>query len=213
MVTTFLVICAALVTAAIVRREVFPPEDVGMAPVRDLDDWERLASKGHRMGDPGAAVTIIEFSDFQCPFCAQAEQALHEVRQRYPREVAVVYRHFPLKSHPYATQAALASECAASQGRFEPFHDVLFAGQDSIGRVPWEEFARRASVRSVQDFNQCLGAKRFNGLVEEDAAMARSLNLMGTPTIIVNGRILPGTPSAAELKREVKRALGVMASN
>jgi protein-disulfide isomerase len=208
LLTACLVICAVLITGALVKREFFPARESSLSAVREIEGWQHLARGGHRMGVSHPAVSIVEFSDFQCPFCAEAQQALEEVRLQYPHQVAVVYRHFPLEEiHPHARKAALASECAAAQGRFESFHDALFTHQDSIGQVPWEDFARRADIRSVETFTECLASKHLESLVEQDASAARSLGLMGTPAIIVNGRLLMGAPSAADLELEVRRAL------
>lgn len=208
LVTAVLVTCAILITATLVKREFFPARQSSLSPVKEIEGWKTLARGGHRMGVPDPVVSIVEFSDFQCSFCAEAQQALHKVRRQHPHLVAVVYRHFPLEEiHPHARKAAIASECAAAQGRFESFHDALFDHQDSIGQVPWEDFARRADIRSVEAFTRCLVSKRFESRVEQDASAARSLGLMGTPAIIVNGRLLTGAPSAGELELEVRRAL------
>src|SRR5687768_3601104 len=109
LLTAFLVICAALVAGALVKREWFPaqrPESQRPAS-QDIPGWEALAAEGHRMGASPAAVTIVEFSDFLCPFCAEAQHALRKVRQEYPHQVAVIYRHFPRARNPHAHNAAL----------------------------------------------------------------------------------------------------------
>jgi protein-disulfide isomerase len=208
LITAFLVICAALVTGALIKREFFPGPKLSASGLSNGVLWDTLATKGHWMGASGAPVKILEFSDFQCPSCAEAQHALRAVRQEYPHQVAVIYRHLPLEgNHPEARPAAVASECAAAQGRFEPFHDLLFSSQNEIGRTPWEEFARRANVASIDAFRTCLKSGRFEGRVDEDARAARALRLIGTPTIIVNGKMLVGSPSAEYLRREVQYAL------
>jgi protein-disulfide isomerase len=140
-----LVVCALTVTGLLVRQQLFPPAAVAAVPVTRVKDWQPLSQVGNVMGPRGARVTIVEFSDFQCPFCGQAAQALQGVRERYP-DVAIVYRHLPLEAHPHAFAAAVASECAAEQGAFQAFHDHLFAHQDSIGVTPWDSVAHRAGV-------------------------------------------------------------------
>lgn len=204
--TIVLTLCAVAITGILLRREFFasPPPD--QAP-HDVEHWKELAAGGHKMGAASAAVQILEFSDFQCPFCAQLEPRLHAIRAKYPAQVAVVYRHFPLDVHPHAAQAALASECAAAQGRFEPFHDALFAAQDSIGVTSWDQFARRAGIPAIDAFHACVESKQYAGKVDQDAAAALSVSAQGTPTLIVNGRMFPDAPSDEQLDTEVQRAL------
>ena len=131
--TVVLTLCALVLTGILVRREFFP--GITATAPREVEHWSQLASAGHTMGPANAPVRILEFSDFQCPYCARLQPTLQAIRAKYPDRVAVVYRHFPLADHPHAMQAALASECAAAQGRFERFHDILFAAPDSISLI------------------------------------------------------------------------------
>jgi protein-disulfide isomerase len=159
------------------------------------------------MGPANAPVRILEFSDFQCRYCAELQPTLRAIRAKYPDRVAVVYRHFPVADHPHATQAALASECAAAQGQFERFHDLLFATPDSIGVTTWDQFARRAGIPMIDSFRVCVGTKKYQPKVEQDVAAARSIAAPGTPTLLVNGRMFSHNPSPKELDDEVRRAL------
>jgi protein-disulfide isomerase len=207
-ITAFLVVCAALITAALVKREFFADQRAASADAVTLPRWQTLVSAGHRMGDAAAAATIVEFSDFQCPSCAAAETDLKKIREKYPHEVAVIYRHFPLdRVHPAARRAAIASECAAEQGRFEQFHDALFQRQDSIGRMPWEAFARLAGIPSLPRFSDCLASGRWEARVSRDLVTADSLQLQGTPTLLVDGRMFGGSPGFPALDQEVRQAL------
>ena len=110
-----LVACAAVTTALVVRREVFLVHPAQTRP-RTIPEWRDFSRDGHRMGPQKAPVTIVVFSDFQCPYCALLMDRLGVLRAKYPRDVAVVYRHYPLVEHRYSMAAARASECAASQG-------------------------------------------------------------------------------------------------
>lgn len=211
LVSGFLVLCAAIVTAAVVHREFFPstapaPAVADLAP-RHVDNWRELASAGHRMGSAAAPVTIVEFSDFQCPFCAKAEPALEELRRRHPDRVAVLYRHFPLSQiHDYARPAALAAECAGAQGRFEPYHLSLFAEQAELGKRSWADFARGAGVRDIGEFQRCVDEKRFADVVDRDQKLGEKTGLRGTPTIIVNGTLHPGALTVEQLEKLVDAA-------
>ncbi len=206
--TGIMAVCALTVTALVVKNELTPTSP--SAQPRTISDWRPLAQSGIVMGEASdPPVRIVEFSDFQCPFCGRVQAALREIRQRYPEDVSVVFRHLPLESiHPHAFAAAEASACADEQGRFEPYHDALFAAQDSIGRVPWERFAAAAGVPDVRTFSACIDERRHAGAVRADIAAAERIGARMTPTLVINDRMLPGAITLDELEREVERALG-----
>lgn len=209
--TGTLTVCAVVVTAAVVRREIFPRfAQKSPHEARMIKDWESLVQAGHTLGPENAEIRILEFSDFQCPFCRTVQLALRQVMSEHPDRVSIIYRHFPLESiHPFAFKAALASECAAVQGRFESFHDALFAGQAEIGTRSWADYAAEAKIPMIPEFTRCVEAGALSDRVQEDFDAARAIDLGGTPSIIVNGKLLPGTPSAVELNREVDQALAL----
>jgi protein-disulfide isomerase len=203
-----MVLCALLVTVLVVRRELFAGN--GATSAADLvyvDGWREYARGGHLMGPKRAPVTLVVFSDFQCPACRVLAGSVHEVRTRHPGAVNVVYRHFPLRAHAAAIPAARASECAAAQGRFEAFHDVVFARQDSLGRLPWASLARDAGVPDLAAFDRCeRDASPLPALAADTAAGAR-LGVTGTPTLLINGRRLVGAPATSVLDEYVREAL------
>lgn len=204
--TALMVLCALIVTAAVARREFFPAPAAAAAQPdtqpRPVDNPEALAAAGQRMGPASAPVQIVEFSDFQCPFCATFSQTLRDLRAKYPDRVSVLYRHYPIKAiHPHARTAALASECSGAQGRFEAYHDRLFAQQDSIGSKAWEEFAEEAAVPDLDAFTRCVREERLIANVDRDAALAEKTGIRLTPSIVVNGTLIPGALSAAELEK------------
>jgi protein-disulfide isomerase len=211
--TGVLVACALLVTGLVVRRELFArgPERVAAAPGAEyVQGWRRYAEQGHAMGAAEAPVTIVEFSDFQCPACGRFAASLREFRARHPDAVRLVYRHHPLPSHPHAVPAARASECAAAQGRFEAYHDALFADQAGLGTVPWREFARRAGVPDLDAFDGCAAGAEPLAVLRRDSAAAAQLGVSATPTLLVNGRRITGAPPVEMLEalvREERRAV------
>jgi protein-disulfide isomerase len=203
--TLLMVCCALVVTAAVARREFFAAPAAAAPPdtePRPVDNWEQIAAAGQRMGPVGAPVQIVEFSDFQCPFCATFAQTLRAVRAKYPDRVAVLYRHYPIDQlHPHARTAALAAECAGEQGRFEPYHDRLFAQQDSIGGKAWERFAAEAGVPDAAAFATCLREQRRMGNVTRDAELAEKTGIRVTPSIVIDGTLVPGVLSEPELEK------------
>ena len=190
--TGILVLCAMVLTGIVVRGEIVGASSTRQQ-VSDVANWREIAATGHLMGAKTAKVQIVELSDFQCPFCAEAHRVLKGVRQKYGEQVAVVFRHFPLDSHPHAFDAARASECAGQQGAFERYHDVLFSQQDSIGVKPWERFAAEVNVADTDRFRACMAENNTRSVVLRDQTAARALNTRGTPTFIVNGKMFTGS--------------------
>lgn len=163
---------------------------------------------GHRMGREDAPVKLIEFSDFQCPFCRLLVQRIDSVQKLYPDKVLVIYRHDPISEiHPYAHAAALAAECANQQGHFAEYYHVLFTKQDSIGRLDWVQFARQAQVPDTDAFGRCVRDSIFVSRVQADVAAATKLGVQGTPGMLVNDEFVEGTPSQQRLNELVKQAL------
>lgn len=205
---TVLVGCALFVTFLVGRRELglSAPAQLGVVAADNrVPDWREYAADGHAMGPSDAPVTITTFSDFQCPACRALAASLDTLRARYPREVRVVYRHFPLDGHPYAREAAQASECAAAQGRFPEFHDALFAAQDQIGRRPFPRFAESAGL-DVRSFVACAdSASRIS--LASDTEMARRLGVRATPTLLINGTRTEGAIPTSMLESYVQREL------
>ncbi|HYW05960.1 MAG TPA: DsbA family protein [Longimicrobium sp.] len=195
-VTATLVACALTVTGLAVRREIAPPPApllAGVEPPRAVPQWRSFV-KGDRIGPADPRVTIVEFSDFQCPYCRTMAARLKAIRDRHPNDVAVVYRHFPLSYHPHAKAAARASWCAGRQGRFEAYHDALFAHQDSLGTIAWTLLASRAGVSDSVGFARCLSNADPVAEIELDIADARRLGVSGTPTLLINDQLLKSVP-------------------
>ena len=152
------------------------PIEVGDAPVR---------------GNPKAPVTVVEFSDFQCPYCARARPTVNRVRQVYGDEVRFVFRHFPLGFHAQAPKAGEAAVCAGDQGRFWEMHDLLFSEPGKLGIAELKEHAAALGL-DTSAFDQCLDSGRHAALVESDTAAGARFGVSGTPAFFINGRPLIG---------------------
>jgi protein-disulfide isomerase len=206
-VTALLVACAVAITAVVVRREMFPAAAGPDMRPRAVDNWEQIVSAGRWIGSPRAPVRIVEFSDFQCPFCARTHPVIEAVRRRHPERVAVLYRHFPLDAiHPHARPAAVASECAGEQARFAEMASLLFAQQDSLGAKPWARFAAEAGVRDAAAFERCLRDSRMLENIDRDAKVGTATGIEVTPTLVINGILRPGAVTEAQLDSLVAQA-------
>ncbi len=143
-------------------------------------------------GNKEAPVTIVEFSDFECPFCSRARPIVNKVRETYGDKVRVVFRHFPLfQIHPEAQKAAEAAGCAEEQGKFWEMHDRLFANQ---GKLQVAELKGHAAALGLgaDAFNQCLDSGKHAGDTQRDAQEGSDYGVSGTPAFFINGRPLVG---------------------
>ncbi len=144
-------------------------------------------------GSQDAAITIIEFSDYECPFCRRWHQeVLPQIQAKYGDQVRHVYRDFPLYSiHPNAGPAAEAANCAGDQDRYWEFSDRLFSGERALGRETYETFARDLDL-DLATFTQCLDDQRHKDEVDADFAYASELGVRSTPTFFINGLAVVG---------------------
>ena len=167
-------------------------------PVRPVA--ELITSDCHRKGDAAAAVAIVEFSDFQCPYCVQAWRDLRDLVRSRP-EVSLVFRHFPLDTtcntyvkramHPDACLAACAAECAGHQGRFWEYHDVLFENHEHLERESLFRYARDMQL-DLAAFRTCLDDPATKARVGNDVESGARAGVTSTPTIFFNGRAIEG---------------------
>jgi predicted DsbA family dithiol-disulfide isomerase len=168
-----------------------------------------VAATGSARGPATAPVTIVEFSDFECPFCKRVLATLDQIEEKYGDKVRVVYRHYPLSSHANAQKAAEASLCAADQGKFWEMHDLLFNEQQKLAVADLKEKATRLGLDGAK-FDECLDSNRHAEAVQADARAGDAAGVSGTPAFFVNGRFLSGAvpfENFAELiDDEVKRS-------
>lgn len=140
-----------------------------------------------RLGNANAELTIVEFSDFSCPFCKASHEAVRRLVAAYPDKVQIVYRHFPITTaHPLAFELAHASMCAHDQGKFWALHDRFFQYQDNMTRPDIREHAKAVGL-DLDLFDQCQRSERWNDTIAKDFADAREFGGRGTPTWLING--------------------------
>jgi len=139
------------------------------------------------LGNPDAPVTLVIFSDFQCPFCAKLVPVIEKVTQEYPDKVKIVFKNFPLRSHRYASLAALSSLAAQKQGKFWEFHDRLFAMQQELDQNKILEIARELGL-DMKQFTDDIGGESTKAQLAGDISAGQKAGVRGTPTVFVNGR-------------------------
>jgi protein-disulfide isomerase len=151
-----------------------------------------LDSADRSIGNPAARVTIVEYSDFQCPFCLRAMPTLKKLREDYGDKVRVVWKDFPLTQiHEHAFKAAEAGRCAADQGKFWEYHDKLFGNQQALQPEFLKQYAKDLGMDSAK-FDTCLDSSMYAEQVRDSMAAGTRLGVNSTPTIYVNGRVLEG---------------------
>jgi len=157
-------------------------------------------------GPEGAKVTIVEFSDFQCPFCSRAATATHELKQKYGDRIRFVFRQFPLSFHDKAHVAAEASMAANAEGKFWEFHDKLFENQQSLDRESLEKFAQELGL-NMTNFKKALDEKTYAAAVDAELALGGTVGVDGTPTMFLNGKRVGNPTDVAAISAEIDAAL------
>lgn len=159
------------------------------------------------LGPENAAVQIVEFSDFECPFCSRAATVVHKIREKYGDKVRIVFRQFPLNMHPNAHVAAQASLAANAQGKFWAFHDRLFQNQRALDRASLENYAKEAGL-NVAEFKKSLDDKRFAAQVDADLKLGEEVSVQGTPTMFINGKRVENPTDFNAVASMIDSALG-----
>jgi protein-disulfide isomerase len=172
------------------------------------DVQAKLAAPGApSFGPDNAKVTIVEFSDFQCPFCTRAASVVQQIREKYGYKVRVVFRQYPLPMHAEARLAAQAALAAHQQGKFWEYHDLLFKNQRSLQRASLEEYAKQASL-DVERLKKGLNDPLLEAAVDADVKLGEEVNVNGTPTIFINGKRVPNPTEFEPVAKLIDAALG-----
>lgn len=159
-------------------------------------------------GPSDALVTVVAFTDYQCPFCGRVESTLAQLRERYPEDVRVVVQQLPLAFHKHAFDAAVAAECAAEQGQFWPLHDRLFERQRELSdQRPPAAFAEGIEGLRRSALERCTASERARAKVTEDQRLAERFGVRGTPSFFINGRFLSGAQPLERFAEAVEREL------
>jgi protein-disulfide isomerase len=159
------------------------------------------------LGPTGAQVTVVEFSDFECPYCARVAPSLKALRERYGDRIRVVFRDYPLPMHKHAIAAAEAAQCAHQQGKFWEMHDRLFANQRSLEPADFNRYATELGL-DLQRFAECLASERRAAAWQRDVADASRYGVSVTPTFFINGRLLTGAQPYQSLVNVIDEELG-----
>jgi protein-disulfide isomerase len=147
--------------------------------------------KANATGDKNAKVTMVVYSDFECPYCQNHHETMKQVIAKYGNKVRVVWKNFPLSFHANAEPAANAAECAGEQGKFWEYADKLFANQENFGTALWAKLAGELKLNTSK-FNACVSAKTYQSKIDADLNEGVANGVEGTPATFVNGELVVG---------------------
>ena len=159
-------------------------------------------------GEQAASVTLVEFADYQCPYCRKAEPELQRLREEFKGKLRYAFRDFPLPMHEYAEKAAEAAHCAAAQGKYWDYHDVLYASKQ-LDPPALKTYARDLKL-DTKAFETCLDSGQMSSVVGTQNSEAQALGLQGTPTFFVNGRYVSGNVTYERLKSVITEELSAV---
>lgn len=165
-----------------------------------------VAATGPARGPEAAPITIVEFSDFECPYCVRAEPTVKELLAAYPGKIRLVYRDYPLPMHPKAPKAAEAAHCAQDQGKYWEMHDKLFASSPRLEVAELKAYARAIGLDGGK-FDQCLDSGEKATVVEAHKKAGDDAGVSGTPAFFVNGRLLSGAQPLEAFKSVIDEEL------
>jgi protein-disulfide isomerase len=161
------------------------------APSRPTIDYNKVHNlsigSSPIKGDKNAPVTIVEFSDFQCPYCSRLQPTLVQVLEAYPKDVKLVFKDFPLSFHKQAKNAAKAARAAGEQGKYWEMHDLIFEKFSTVNEEMFKEFAGKLTL-DMNKFNADYSSTKYDQLIQQDINMGRTAGVTGTPSLFLNGK-------------------------
>jgi protein-disulfide isomerase len=185
-----------------------PQREAGAREALDRNRRYPVNTKGSPVrGDPEAKIAVVEFSDFQCPFCGRSVKTLDQIAQTYGDKVRIVFKHLPLEMHAKARPAAAAAEAAFRQGKFWEMHNKIFADQENMSPEKYRDYARELGL-DVARFDRDLADPDLMKRIDADVAEAQGLGVTGTPAFFVNGRYLPGAVPFESIRALLDEDLG-----
>jgi len=165
-----------------------------------------VEAKGPSRGPTNAAVTIVEFSDFQCPYCGREYPVIERLMKEYEGKLRLVFRHYPLDFHPFAQKAAEAAACAQDQGKFWELHDKMFSNQGKLAVADLKGYAKSLGMDATK-FDKCLDSGEKKTLVDDDLKAGSAAGVSGTPAFFINGIFVNGAQPYEHMKQAVDREL------
>ncbi len=174
----------------------------------DAEQQKLIASgDGPATGPADAKVTLVEFSDFECPYCSRAANAVNEVKKKYGDKIRLVFKQFPLSFHKNAHLASQAALAANEQGKFWEYHDKLFENQRALKRPELEKYAKELGL-NLPKFKKALDTEKYKKQVDDEIEQGKKVHVSGTPTLFLNGERVQNPTDAEAIGKEIDKKLG-----
>jgi protein-disulfide isomerase len=211
----FLIICgfAVIYLGLLVYKTVFILDSQNQVKYQNLNSFKQISvnirdflekSNAPYLGDKAAKIVIVEFGDFQCPFCKTEAPIIRQLAAQN-KDVKIIFRNFPNPvNHPQALAAALAAQCAFEQNKFWEYYDLLYANQDDLGDSNLQQLAAQLGLNTDQ-FNQCLTSSKYFSAIQTDMQDGLTLNITATPTFYINGTKAAGTISLQSFEEIIEK--------
>jgi protein-disulfide isomerase len=201
-------LAAIAIAISVVTRTFFahavPTAAQSMSRPEFMPSWRDALPIGIQVGDSLAPVKIVELTDLECPACRGFHGTVQKVLKAHPHDASLVYISFPLTMHRFALSAARAAECANKVGRFPEWADLMFEKQDSMGLKSWGSYALEAGITDTASISKCAKDPATVDRIEAGLAYGKKIDLLGTPTVIVNGWRFASPPTEQELTDAVE---------
>jgi protein-disulfide isomerase len=195
---------------AVYQRELFKKHNVTFVGLQPLRKTVPIPADAPVLGPADAPVTIVEFTDYQCPYCQQAQQYVDRVMDAYKGKVRLVYQEFPLEGHAQAKPAGRAARCAGEQGKFWEMHTSMLRTPGSFDSADLQNRATGLSLDATR-FNACITSDKYDGVIQKAIDSGRSIGVSGTPTFFLNGRSFSGAQPFEVFERMIEEELAMAA--
>lgn len=201
-----LVICALIVIILLLRKE-FSSTDTKLN-WSVVNNWKELIPEEEWKDENNKhKVYIVEFFDYECPYCSVLDATLDTIKSKYGDKIKIIRYHFPLNIHPLAYRTAIAAECAESQGMFDSYHKELMANQYKLNSINYTEVARLIGIKELGKFQKCVDEEETADVIANNVRLAKEFKVNGTPTLIINNKMISGAINTEEIEKIIKEFL------
>lgn len=197
-----LVVCALIVTILFLRKEFSSNNKEIKFSI--VDNWKELVPKNEKNNGKYSKVYIVEFFDYECPYCSVLDATLDTIQLKYGDKIKIIRYHFPLNIHPLAYKAAIAAECANNQEMFDAYHKELMANQYRLNSINFTDIARLIGIKDIAKFQKCVNEEKTADLISHNVKLAKKFNVNGTPTLIINNKMISGASNTEEIEKIIK---------
>ncbi|PJC56981.1 MAG: hypothetical protein CO025_15455 [Ignavibacteria bacterium CG_4_9_14_0_2_um_filter_37_13] len=203
--TGILVVCALIVTILFLRKE-FSGNNTELN-FSIVDNWKELIPEDEKTNGNYSKVYLIEFFDYECPYCSILDATLDTIQLKYGDKIKIIRYHFPLNIHPLAYRTAIAAECAGSQEVFDSYHKELMANQYKLNSINFTEVARLIGIKDIEKFQKCVNEEKTADVISHNVKLGKKFKVNGTPTLIINNKMISGAINSEEIEKIIKEFL------